>query len=200
MAYFDNVYFDPAYFTSTVTSTVGISVQGISLPRVELIRRIASLLLGLQPIPSPSAQSAIYFSYVYFDLAYFAAAIAVPHSITQYTRQLATNGDNWEIDGLTDHVTLEKLFALPDNGAIWVIDADRGSFHAIIEVEAAWTADDCGMVAAAVRYFSNVSFDAVYFAATIGIASDSGLLQYTVRLNVTENVFDPSSFDPYTYE
>lgn len=27
-----------------------------------------------------------------------------------------------------------------------------------------------------------------------------GRLQYTVRLRVTENVFDPSAFDPYAYE
>ena len=28
----------------------------------------------------------------------------------------------------------------------------------------------------------------------------SGRLQYTVRLSVTENVFDPGAYDPYAYE
>ncbi|MGA8903703.1 MAG: hypothetical protein WB661_01700 [Candidatus Bathyarchaeia archaeon] len=28
----------------------------------------------------------------------------------------------------------------------------------------------------------------------------SGRLQYTVRLRVTENVFDPTAYDPYAYE
>lgn len=27
-----------------------------------------------------------------------------------------------------------------------------------------------------------------------------GRLQYTVRLRVTENVFDPAAFDPYAFE
>ncbi len=167
---------------------------------MELIRRIASLLLGLQPIPSPSAQSVTYFGNMYFDPAYFAAVAAVPHSISRYTRQLATNGDAWEIGGLTDHVTLEKLFALPDNGTVWVTDSDRGCFHAILEVEAAWTTEDVVEVAAFVPYFGNVYFAATYFA-TVGIAaSDSGRRQYMVRLSVTENVFDPSVFDPYAYE
>ncbi len=94
-----------------------MQVQGMLLPRVELIRRVASVLLGLQPTPGRGAQ---------------------------YARQLATNGDTWEIGGLVDRVTLEQLFALPSqaNGAVWVTDSDRGNFHATIEVEAAWIADD----------------------------------------------------------
>jgi hypothetical protein len=92
-----------------------MQVQGMPLPRVELIRRVASVLLGLQPTPGRG---------------------------TQYTRQLSTNGDTCEIGGLVDRVTLEQLFAIPDNGTVWVTDTDRGNFHATIEVEAAWTADD----------------------------------------------------------
>lgn len=92
-----------------------MQVQGLTLPQVQLVRRIASLLLGLQPTPGRGMQ---------------------------YTRQLATNGDAWEIDGRTDRATLEQLFAIPDNGTIWVTDPDRGNFHATIEVEASWVADD----------------------------------------------------------
>jgi hypothetical protein len=79
------------------------------------MRRIGSLLLGLQPTPGRGFE---------------------------YTRQLATNGDAWEIDGLTDVVTLEQLFAIPDTGPVWVTDPDRGNFHATVEVEAAWVTDD----------------------------------------------------------
>ena len=92
-----------------------MQVQGLTLPQVGLIRRISSLLLGQQPIPGRGMQ---------------------------YTRQLATNGDTWEIDGLTDRVTLEQLFAIPHHGTVWVTDPDRGNFHATIEVVAAWVADD----------------------------------------------------------
>ena len=92
-----------------------MQVQGLTLPQVQLIRRTASLQLGLQPTPGRGFE---------------------------YTRPLATNGDTWEIDGLTDRVTLEQLFAIPDNGTIWVMDPDRGNFHATVEVEASWTADD----------------------------------------------------------
>ena len=92
-----------------------MQVQGFTLPQVQMIRRVASIQLGLEPIPGRSPQ---------------------------YTRQLATNGDTWELQGLTDRVSLEELFAIPQNGAIWVTDPDRGNFHATLEVEAAWVADD----------------------------------------------------------
>jgi hypothetical protein len=92
-----------------------MQVQGLPLPQVQLVRRVASLLLGLQPTPGRGFE---------------------------YTRQLATNGDTWEIDGRTDRVTMEQLFAIPHHGTVWVTDTDRGDFHATIEVEATWTADD----------------------------------------------------------
>ena len=92
-----------------------MQVQGLTPPRLLLVRRVSSLLLGPQPIPGGGVE---------------------------YDRVLATNGDTWELQGLSDRVTLEELFAIPLNGTIWVTDPDRGNFHATIEVEAAWAADD----------------------------------------------------------
>jgi hypothetical protein len=127
-----------------------MQIQGLTLPQVLLVRRTASLMMGLQPTPGRGMQ---------------------------YTRQLAANGDTWEVQGLTDPVTLEQLFALEQAGAIWVTDPDRGNFHATIEVEASWVVEDAPE-----------------------LAVPSGRRRYTVRLNVTENAFDVSAFDPYAYE
>lgn len=93
-----------------------MQIQGLTPPQLQLIRRISAALLGPQPTPGRGIE---------------------------YDRVLATNGDIWELQGLADRVTLEQLFAIHDNGTVWVTDPDRGNFHAIIEVEAAWTADDC---------------------------------------------------------
>lgn len=92
-----------------------MQIQGITPPQLQLIRRIGATLLGPQPTPGCGIE---------------------------YDRVLATNGDTLEIHGLTDRVTLEQLFAIPHHGTIWVTDSDRGNFHATIEVEAAWVADD----------------------------------------------------------
>ncbi len=93
-----------------------MQAQAITLPKILLIRRIGSVALGPRPIPTRNFE---------------------------YARQLSSNGDTWEINGLVDRATLEQLFALQVNGTVWVTDQDRGNFHATIEVEAAWTADDC---------------------------------------------------------
>ena len=92
-----------------------IQVQGLTLLQVELIRRTSSIMLGQESLPGRGFE---------------------------YTWQLATNGDAWEVDGLTDRVTLEQLFALPNPGKVWVTDPDRGNFHATIEVEATWVVED----------------------------------------------------------
>ncbi|MGA8856193.1 MAG: hypothetical protein WB643_03395 [Candidatus Bathyarchaeia archaeon] len=147
--YFDSIYFNDVYFVAihlvnvsdigsgfetpttaasftAVDSGIGvdavaagrpyiIQVQGLQLPQVQLINRIGSLLLGLQPLPGRGMQ---------------------------YARELATNGDTWEINGFIDRVTLEQLFAIPHHGTVWVTSITYGRFHATIEVEAAWVADD----------------------------------------------------------
>jgi hypothetical protein len=93
-----------------------MQVQGVTLPQVQNMSRMVSVMLGLQSTPSRGVQ---------------------------YTRQLAANGDAWEIQGFVDHVTLDQFLALPDHGALWVTDPDRGNFHATLEVEATWTAIEC---------------------------------------------------------
>ncbi len=92
-----------------------LNIQGLVLPHVLLIRRISSVALGPKPTPGRGFE---------------------------YVRQLGSNGDTWEVGGLVDRVTLEQFFALQNAGAVWVKDPDRGNFHAIIEVEATWVADD----------------------------------------------------------
>ena len=93
-----------------------MQIQGVTPPQLLLVRRMSSLLLGPQAIPGRGIE---------------------------YDRVLAINGDTWELQGLADRVTLEQLAAIPNNGTVWVTDPDRGNFHATIEVEAVWTADDC---------------------------------------------------------
>lgn len=107
--------FDSAVGTDRSVLGPGIRIQGLVPPQIESIRRIVSLTMGLAPIGCRGAQ---------------------------YTREISNKGDTWEIRGLTDRVTLEQLFALPANGAIWVTDAVRGNFHATLEVEASWAAVD----------------------------------------------------------
>lgn len=115
VTYFDNVYFDPNYFVTAIPVVSIIQIQGVPLPQIELINVIGSLLLGLQATPTRGMQ---------------------------YARQLATNGDTWEIQGLTDRAFLEQLFAIPYHGTIWVTCLPYEHFHATIEVEAAWVTDD----------------------------------------------------------
>ncbi len=92
-----------------------MEVQGIPLPKIQEIQRITNNRLGLQPTPLRGVR---------------------------YTRQLSTDGDTWEIAGLIDHATLDELFGVATLGTVWITDPDRGNFHAIIEVEAAWRTED----------------------------------------------------------
>ncbi|MGD0175798.1 MAG: hypothetical protein ABSC50_03115 [Candidatus Bathyarchaeia archaeon] len=92
-----------------------MQIQGLTPPQLLLVRRVGAALLGPRPIPNRGIE---------------------------YDRVLATNGDTWELQGLADRVTLEQLFALHRAGTVWVTDPDRGNFHATIEVEAAWVAED----------------------------------------------------------
>jgi hypothetical protein len=93
-----------------------MQVQGLTLPQIQIVRRITSSTLGLQPLPNREAQ---------------------------YTRQLSADGDVFEVDGLIDRDTLDRLFAASDqNNPVWVVDPNLGSFHAILEVEATWVVGD----------------------------------------------------------
>jgi hypothetical protein len=86
-----------------------LQLQDVVLLQVQQIRRIGSVALGPQPLPGRGVQ---------------------------YTRQLSTNGDMYEVSGYGDRVTVEQIFAL--SGTVWVSDPDLGSFHAIVEVDASW--------------------------------------------------------------
>lgn len=86
-----------------------MQLQDVALLQVQEIRRIRSVMLGPQPLPGRGVQ---------------------------YTRQLAMNGDTYEVSGYSDRVTLEQIFML--SGTVWVSDPDLGSFHAIVEVDASW--------------------------------------------------------------
>jgi hypothetical protein len=92
-----------------------MQVQGLTLPQIQIIRKIASSQFGLQPLPDREAQ---------------------------YTRQLSTNGDSYEVQGFIDRATLDELFAASDRNNVWVVDPSLGSFHAILEVEATWVVGD----------------------------------------------------------
>jgi hypothetical protein len=75
-----------------------------------------------------------------------------------------------------------------------------GSGGDVRDISARFTATDLG---AGLEVFSKQ-----FTASDAGLGGDrfairvlrSGRLQYTVRLRVTENVFDPAAFDPYSFE
>lgn len=90
-----------------------LQLQDVPLRQLQRVRRIGSVLLGPKALAGRGVQ---------------------------YVRQLAENGDMFELSGLADRVTLEQLLAL--SGTVWVTDADRGNFHAIIEVSASWLTRD----------------------------------------------------------
>jgi hypothetical protein len=90
-----------------------MELQAIDLRQLMMVRRIGSAQLGLQPLSGRDIE---------------------------YVRQLSSNGDTYELSGLSDKATLDQLFGL--SGTIWVTDSDWGNFHAVIEVSASWNAQD----------------------------------------------------------
>jgi hypothetical protein len=95
--------------------TQPFGINNLVLPQVQTVRRISSSKLGLAPLPGRGFQ---------------------------YSRQLSTAGDVYEVTGLADRAKLEELFSLQNSGTVWFTDPVRGSFHATIEVQASWVADD----------------------------------------------------------
>ena len=92
----------------------------------------------------------------------------------EYRRRISSEGLEYAAEAYLDRKTYDALLATCENLIVWCQDEDEGNFHAIMEVQGDRDVED-------------------------PLYSAEKLIAIHVRLLVTENVFDPTKFDPKVF-
>ena len=92
----------------------------------------------------------------------------------QYRRRISNEGLEYAVEAYLNRKTYDALLATCENLIVWCQDEDEGNFHAIIEVEGMRDVED-------------------------PLYSAHGLIAAHIRLLVTENVLEPTKFNPKVF-
>ena len=218
IAYFNNVYFYYTYFKTIpivyVTvgdSGLGADASGPSLPVSDVGSGVESKQYGpslldagigddSKVIPGPYVLDAGYevrpspFDPGYFATVYFTTGI-LAFAIELLVPE-AGSGSEAPTIGQAESDTGQGVDAQTEGPSV----PDSGIGLEVHTIAASFTIGDLG-----------IGLDAVskgFWVFDLGAGDErfairvlrSGRLQYTVRLRVTEDAFDPSAYDPYAYE
>lgn len=92
----------------------------------------------------------------------------------QYRRRISNEGFEYTFEAHLDRKAYDALLSACENLIVWCQDEDEGNFHAIMEVQGNRDVED-------------------------PLYSANKLIATHVRLLVTENVFDPTKFNPKVF-
>jgi hypothetical protein len=92
----------------------------------------------------------------------------------QYRRRISSEGLGYTVEAHLDRKTYDALLSTCENLIVWCQDEDEGNFHAIMEVQGDRDIED-------------------------PLYSAEKLVATHICLLVTDNVFDPTKFDPKVF-